>query len=170
VVLTSRRFATIDGVPNQLDYEHSVYGDTMLTNGTPGAQYTLPRQMVRLRLLNAEIQREYNIGFSDGRTFYVIGTDGGLLSAPVPMTHLVMAPAERYEIAVDLTNDNVGLAIDSSAQWARFGIEARLRRVRERVPRRARQPTQLQNDPAAAHQRRPGHWQCDQVAAFEARQ
>jgi bilirubin oxidase len=111
VVLTSRRFTTIDGMPNQLDYQNSVYGDVVLTNGTPFAQYTLPKQIVRLRVLNAEIQREYNVGFSDGRTFYVIGTDGGLLSAPVPMTNLIIAPAERYEILVDLTKDDVGLAI-----------------------------------------------------------
>ena len=115
LALTSRRFATIDGVPNQLQYIDSVYGDTMLTNGTINAQFTLPRQMVRLRLLNSEIQRDYNIGFNDGRTFHVIASDGGLLSAPVPVTHLIMAPAERYEILVDLTNDELGTALDLEA-------------------------------------------------------
>jgi bilirubin oxidase len=116
LVLASRRFATIDGVPNQLQYHDSVYGDTMITNGTINAQYTLPRQMVRLRLLNAEIQRDYNVGFNDGRTFYVIATDGGLLSAPVPVKSLIIAPAERYEIAVDLTGDALGTLVDLEAQ------------------------------------------------------
>jgi hypothetical protein len=76
-----------------------------VTNGTLNAQYTLPRQMVRLRLLNAEIQRDYNIGFNDGRTFYVIATDGGLLSAPVPVKNLIMAPAERYVAALKVLLD-----------------------------------------------------------------
>jgi FtsP/CotA-like multicopper oxidase with cupredoxin domain len=38
----------------------------------------------------------------------VIGNDGGLLSAPVPVTHLIVAPAERYEILVNLTSDAIG--------------------------------------------------------------
>lgn len=115
LTLTSRRFTIVDGVANQLQYIATAYGDAMFTNGTINAQFTLPKQMVRLRLLNAEIERDYNVGFNDGRTFHVIGSDGGLLSAPVPVTHLIIAPAERYEILVDLTNDAVGSAIDLEA-------------------------------------------------------
>lgn len=115
LTLTSRRFASVDGAANQLQYVGSAYGDSMLTNGTINAQMTLPKQMVRLRLLNAEIERDYNVGFNDGRTFYVIGSDGGLLPAPVPVTHLIMAPAERYEIIVDLTNDPIGSALNLEA-------------------------------------------------------
>ena len=115
LTLTSRRFGITDGVPNQLQYTNTSYGDVVFGNGTPNPQFTLPKQMVRLRLLNTEIERDYNIGFNDGRTFYVIGNDGGLLSAPVPVTELVMAPAERYEILVDLTNDVVGSSINLEA-------------------------------------------------------
>ena len=32
----------------------------------------------------------YNLGFSDNRTFYVIGNDGGLLGAPVTVTRLAI--------------------------------------------------------------------------------
>jgi bilirubin oxidase len=84
----------------------------MLTNGVMDAQVTLPKQFVRLRILNGEIERDYNLGFGDGRTFYVIGNDGGLLSAPVAVTRLVMAPGERYEILVNLSGDAIGSAID----------------------------------------------------------
>ena len=58
----------------------------MLVNGTLNPQVNLPAQIVRLRILDAEIARNHNLGFSDNRTFYVIGTDGGLLNAPVPVT------------------------------------------------------------------------------------
>ena len=140
MVLTSRRFATIDGLPNQLAYEHSV----LATSCSPTARWARNTRCrgrwSGLRLLNAEIERDYNVGFNDGRTFYVIGTDGGLLSAPVPVTHLIMAPAERYEVLVDLTQDRVGSCHQSrSAQRARCGIEARLRGTGERDHRRARQ-------------------------------
>jgi len=111
LILTSRRFTTISGVANQFQYTTTAYGDYMLTNGIMNAQATLPKQFVRLRILNGETERDYNLGFGDGRTFYVIGNDGGLLSAPVSVTRLIMAPGERYEILVDLTSDTVGSAV-----------------------------------------------------------
>jgi bilirubin oxidase len=95
-----------------------VYGDYMLTNGTPRAQYTLPKQMVRLRILNAEIERGYNLGFSDNRTFYIIANDGGLLNAPVTVTgtnRVKLMVGERIEILVDLSNNAVGSSVDLKA-------------------------------------------------------
>ena len=112
LILTSRRFTTTNGVANQFQYAVTAYGDYMLTNGVTDAQVALPKQLVRLRILNGEIERDYNLGFGDGRTFYVIGNDGGLLSAPVAVTRLVMAPGERYELLVNLGGDAVGSAID----------------------------------------------------------
>jgi len=47
--------------------------------------------------------RVYNIGLSNGNDFWVIGSDGGLLSAPVQNNRLLIAPGERYEILVDLS-------------------------------------------------------------------
>src|SRR5262249_2672145 len=49
---------------------------------------------------NASNARVYNLGFSDHREFAMIGTDGGLLRAPVPLTHVQLAPGERAEIVV----------------------------------------------------------------------
>ena len=111
IVLTSRRY----DANNQFVYTNVSYGDYMLTNGTPDAQITLPKQFVRLRILNAEIERGYNLGFSDNRTFYVIGNDGGLLNAPVAVTRLPIFVGERYEILVNLSNDVVGSSIDLKA-------------------------------------------------------
>lgn len=112
LILTSRRFTTNNGLANQFQYALTAYGDYMLTNGVMDAQVTLPKQFVRLRILNGEIERDYNLGFGDGRTFYVIGNDGGLLGAPVAVTRLVMAPGERYEILLDLSGDAVGNTLD----------------------------------------------------------
>ena len=115
LVLTSRRFVTSNGAANQLQYLATAYGDEMLTNGVLNAQVSLPKQWVRLRILNGEIERDYNLGMSDGRSFYVIGNDGGLLSAPVAVTRLIMAPGERYEILLDLLGDAVGKTLDLNA-------------------------------------------------------
>jgi bilirubin oxidase len=66
----------------------------------------------RLRILNAEVERSYNIGFSDDRTFYIIGTDGGLRDKPYPVKRLHIAVGERYEILVDCSKDEVGKSVD----------------------------------------------------------
>ena len=110
IIMTSRNFDT----SNQFSVGRA-YGDYMLTNGTRSGQITLPKQVVRLRILNAEIERGYNLGFSDNRTFYVIGNDGGLLNAPVAVTRLKVLVGERYEILVNLSNDTVGTSIDLKA-------------------------------------------------------
>jgi bilirubin oxidase len=110
VVLTSRRFKA----DNQFDLT-SAYGDYMLTNGTMHAKVDLPAQVVRLRILNVETERSYDLGFSDGRTFQVIGTDGGLVNAPIPVTHVTLYVGERVEILVDLSKDPVGKALDLQA-------------------------------------------------------
>lgn len=111
IALTSRRYTAA----NQFVTANSAYGDYMLVNGTPNAAFTLPRQVVRLRVLNAEIERGYNLGFSDNRTFYVMANDGGLLNAPVPVTRLKLMVGERVEILVDLGNDAIGSTVDLKA-------------------------------------------------------
>lgn len=78
-------------------------------------QATLPAQVVRLRILNGEIERAYNIGLSDGRKFYQIATDGGLVNAPVPLTRAVLYPGERIEILIDLSADKPGATINLMA-------------------------------------------------------
>jgi blue copper oxidase len=77
-------------------------GDTILVNGTPSPYQPVTTQRIRLRLLNASNARVYNLGFSDNRDFALIGTDGGLLRAPVPLTRIELAPGERAEIVVTM--------------------------------------------------------------------
>lgn len=81
----------------------SAVDSVVLINGTKNPYTNLPAQVVRLRLLNAATMRLFNFGFSNNATFYQIGSDGGLLSAPVSMTRLRLAPGERAEILLDLT-------------------------------------------------------------------
>ena len=80
-------------------------GGHFLVNGVEGPILTVSAQVVRLRILNASNARIYNLGFSDNRTFYQVVSDGGLLAAPLPMSRLLLAPAERAEILLDLGVD-----------------------------------------------------------------
>ena len=110
VVMTSRRFYKND----QFSFEgdNDKYGDYELVNGTLDAEFTAPAQWVRLRILNAEIERGYNLGFSDNRTFYQIATDGGLVDKPVALKRLKLMVGERTEILVNLGADKVGSSVD----------------------------------------------------------
>jgi len=110
LVLTSRSFTTSNAFTTV-----SPYGDYMLTNGTMNAQVSLPKQFIRLRILNAELERGYNLGFSDNRTFYVIGNDGGLLDTPVGVTRVKLLVGERIEILVNLGADAIGSSVDLEA-------------------------------------------------------
>ena len=115
IVLTSRGYDATNQFTVTNGVNISEYGDYMLTNGTPNAQVSLPKQYVRLRILNAEIERGYNLGFSDNRTFYIIANDGGLLNAPVAVTRVKLMVGERIEILVDFSADAVGSSLDLKA-------------------------------------------------------
>lgn len=110
LVLTSRRFYTNDQFSHEGDSDK--YGDYLFTNGTLDAQVSLPAQFVRLRILNAEIERGYDIGFSDDRTFHLIATDGGLVDKPVPLKRLKLMVGERVELLVDLSKDKLGSSVE----------------------------------------------------------
>lgn len=113
LVLTSRRFHLDDQF--SYDGDNDKYGDFAFANGTLDAEVGLPAQVVRLRILNAEIERGYDLGFSDGRTFHVIATDGGLVDKPIPVTRMKLMVGERVEVLVDLGRDKVGSSVDLMA-------------------------------------------------------
>ena len=80
-----------------------VLGDQILVNGNMSAARKVPRRAHRLRLLNAANTRTLKLAWSDGSPLTVIGTDGGLLSAPVQRDYVMLAPAERVELWVDFS-------------------------------------------------------------------
>ena len=113
MVLTSRRLLKNNLLATNIDKDQ--FGDYLLTNGVMSAQKTLPKQLVRIRILNAEVERGYNIGFSDDRSFAIIGTDGGLMNKPDTVKRLYMLPGERIEFIVDLSKDPLGKSLDLMA-------------------------------------------------------
>jgi bilirubin oxidase len=78
--------------------------DTVVVNGTLNAYHAVPQGWVRLRLLNGSNSRFYRFSFDDGASFYKIATEGGFLNQPVQMESIQMAPGERNEIMVDLSD------------------------------------------------------------------
>ncbi len=84
--------------------KHSVNDDTtLMVNATINGQLDVPAQVVRLRVLNGSSQRTFNFGLTGNNTFHLIGTDGGLLNAPVALTRLPLSPGARAEILINFT-------------------------------------------------------------------
>jgi len=108
LVLTDRDFTTAN------QFSVVPYGDSSMVNGVLSPQFTIPSQVVRFRILNAAIERSYNLGFSDNRTFYVITSDGGLLNAPVSLTRYLLHAGERVEILVNCAGQS-GTSINLKA-------------------------------------------------------
>ena len=79
-------------------------GDTMLVNGVVEPVFEAKSDRLRLRLVNGSNARFYRFGFDDGRSFHQIGTDGGLLAAPLPTDNVVLAPGERAQVIVDVSD------------------------------------------------------------------
>lgn len=85
---------------HQLLRDTGFLGDRTMVNGTLDPYKAVGDELVRLRLLNASTARVYDFGFSDGRGFALIGTDGGLLEKPAPADRIQLSPGERAEIVV----------------------------------------------------------------------
>ena len=77
------------------------FGDVILVNGKVWPYLDVEPRRYRLRIVNGSNARFYRLRLSNGRTFFQIGTDQGLLSAPVEVRRLLLAPAERADVIVD---------------------------------------------------------------------
>lgn len=78
--------------------------DTLVVNGTVDAYYAVPQGWIRLRLVNGSNARFYRFHFGDDIPFFKIATEGGFLNQPVEMESIDMAPGERNEIMIDLSD------------------------------------------------------------------
>lgn len=82
------------------------FGDVAVVNAKIWPYVDVEPRRYRLRIVNGSQARFYNLHFADETSgkelqFTQIGTDGGLLRAPVSMTALLLAPGERADVVVD---------------------------------------------------------------------
>ena len=89
--------------------EVGLLGQTVVTNGVVGAVHTTDRRVLRLRLLNGSQARSYGLRLESGAPLTVIGSDGGLLEAPVEVEAISLSPAERAEVLVEVPDEGVTL-------------------------------------------------------------
>ncbi|GAA4283937.1 multicopper oxidase domain-containing protein [Brevibacterium daeguense] len=102
VIVQDKQFSQDGQFSRESVQEPGILGDTVLANGTFGAFHEVTTELVRLRVLNGSTARTYAFGFDDDREFQLVGSDGGLLAAPLPLTRIRLSPGERAEIVVAL--------------------------------------------------------------------
>jgi spore coat protein A len=90
-----------------------VLGDVMLVNGTPWPVANVDGAKYRLRVVNACNARRLDLRL-DPRpegALTQIGTDGGLLAAPLAHEHFELAPAQRLDVVIDFSGYEPGTAV-----------------------------------------------------------
>ena len=86
------------------DRVRGMLGNVLLVNGVVTPTLKAERPLTRLRLLNGSNARVYNLAFQDGRPFTLIAADGGFLASPLSVNSVSLAPGERAEILVDMSD------------------------------------------------------------------
>jgi spore coat protein A len=103
LMLHDRAF-TADG---QLDYDHDAHhgatGRVMLVNGAPWPVLEVAARKYRFRILNASNASALRLALSTYYPLMQIGSDQGLLAAPVVLPTIGLAMAERVELVVDFS-------------------------------------------------------------------
>jgi FtsP/CotA-like multicopper oxidase with cupredoxin domain len=125
-------------------------GDTLLVNGDAKAELSMAAgQIERWRIVNAASARYVRLSIG-GRPFTLLGTGGGLLTAPVSVTEVLLTPADRADVAVGPFAEGETIAVES-LPYNRRTIKRTKRatfatvKVGAAAPSKARIPTTLRS-------------------------
>lgn len=119
LMLTDLRIAADGTMPESTmtDLMNGRVGDHVLVNGQKNPAMTVALgEKRRLRLYNATNARFLLLKFENA-SMTVVGTDGGLIEAPVAVDELLLTPAERVELIVSF--DKPGAAKLTTLEYER---------------------------------------------------
>ena len=113
------------------------FGDTICVNGKAAPFLEVEPRKYRFRLVNASNSRFYHLTLlpADAKgkptgapagapPFRQVGSDGGLLPAPLQSHYLIFSPGERFDLVIDFSEhkgENFALLNDAPAPYARGG-------------------------------------------------
>jgi FtsP/CotA-like multicopper oxidase with cupredoxin domain len=105
-----------------MDRHNGREGNVRLINGRSEPELTIAAgQTERWRIVNASSARYVRLSLG-GKPFQIIGTDGGLIEAPVTATEVLLPPADRVELAVGpFENDAAVLNIEDLPYYRMAG-------------------------------------------------
>jgi spore coat protein A len=111
LVIQDRSFNADGSLQYPAAWQDHFFGDTILVNGKVWPYLEVKQGKYRLRLLDGSTSRAYTLALSSGASFAVIGTEGGLLPAPVTVSTLTLTPGERADVVVDFASYPAGTEI-----------------------------------------------------------
>jgi len=79
-----------------------MFGDVIVVNGVAWPNLNVEPRAYRFRLLNGSDARFYNLRFGT-LPCWQVGTDLGLLNAPLAVNSVLIAPGERIDVVVDFS-------------------------------------------------------------------
>jgi FtsP/CotA-like multicopper oxidase with cupredoxin domain len=135
-----------------IEHHDGRQGATRLVNGQQEPALEIAAgQVERWRIVNAASARYVRLSIG-GRPFTIIATDGGLIDAPVRATEVLLAPADRVELAVGPFTEGEVLNVDALRYDRRTVARARNEhfatlRVGPAAPSRAAIPAKLRDIP-----------------------
>lgn len=111
------------------DYVAGVLGDVMLVNGTPWPVTQVDAAAYRLRILNACNARRLDLRLDPQPATLLtqIGTEGGLLAAPITFSHFELAPAQRLDAIIDFSGYVPGTAVTLHNDFGEAGMSSVMR-------------------------------------------
>ena len=80
------------------------FGSIILVNGKAWPVLEVEPRQYRFRILNGSDSRFYNLSFPGNLNFVQIGTDNGLLPAPVSLQKLLLGTGERRDVIIDFSD------------------------------------------------------------------
>ncbi len=134
----------MEGMPGVTpEYMSGVLGDCILVNGAPWPVLEVSATRYRFRILNASNARRYRLKLDPPAPIVQIGSDLGLLAAPVEHDDLTIAQAERFDVVIDFSRYDVGQSVTLTNRLGSGGtknvmrfVVARKRSDDSRIPDR----------------------------------
>jgi spore coat protein A len=111
LVVQDRSFDADGSFRYPAQWQETFFGDHNLVNGKVAPYLDVAQGKYRFRILNGANSRSYTFALSGGLSFELIGTDGGLLPAPVTLNEITLTPAERADVVVDFSGLPAGTEI-----------------------------------------------------------
>ena len=112
LVIQDRKFNPDGSFRYPATWEDHFFGDKILVNGKVWPYLDVKRGKYRFRIVNGSTSRVYSLALvpsSGSLAFSVIGTELGLLAAPVNgVGTLTVSPGERYDVVVNFAGLNAG--------------------------------------------------------------
>jgi len=114
--------------PASASSDGGLMGNVLVVNGKAQPFFQVAARKYRFRILNGSNARPYQLSLSNGQSFQLIATEGGLIEAPITMTSLSVWPAERYEIVIDFAPVGTSIVLNntlgsgSTSQIMRFDV------------------------------------------------